>query len=209
MSSVNDQFLVVENVFDESTLKILYKYCDILSTDSSSHDVWPDQITRNKSLPECYTNPLNGRDKMIVLNYLYNHNRLPCSGKKWIKDADIAIQKIVPGGSIAQHRDHTKFSLTVFLSKSEGGDFIWLDSDGITEHKISPEFNRGIYAFGDDSCFTGAFHEVSTVTGDTNRYTLQLFVFDSDTPYAAEFGKKYDIYNDPSQNNGEGYEEEV
>lgn len=188
------EYHVVEDVFSNSTLSLLKKYCAILPTDSSSYDVWPNQITNYNQLPECFTNTLQGKDKMVVLQELFDHNLLPCAGKKWLKDADIAIQKIVPGGSIRKHRDYCRFSLTVFLSDPDGGEFTWWDHEGIN-HVVPPKYNAGIYANYDEFCF-GAYHEVRQVIADKTRFTLQLFVFDQNNPVNAKIGEKYDDTQD-------------
>ena len=197
---MKQEFHTINDVFSDSTLAVLKNYCSILPSDSSSYDVWPNQITNYNQLPECFTSTVQGKDKMIILNELYNHSVLPCAGEKWIKDADIAIQKIVPGGSIAEHRDHCRFSLTVFLSEVIGGEFVWKNGTETVRYTVSPQYNRGIYAYY-PNIEVGAKHEVLPVIADT-RYTLQLFVFDQENNYAAIFGDKYDIYKDPRQNYG-------
>lgn len=194
------EFHTINNVFSDSSLAVLKKYCSILPSDSSSYDVWPSQITNYNQLPECFTSSLQGKDKMFILNELFNHSELPCAGEKWLKDADIAIQKIVPGGSIAEHRDHCRFSLTIFLSEVDGGEFVWKNESGTVRYTVSPQYNRGIYAHY-PAIEVGAFHEVLPVLANT-RYTLQLFVFDQENNYVATCGNKYDIYQDPKQNYG-------
>lgn len=182
---MDKKFTTVDNVFSERTLKMLSKYCDILPTDLSSYDVWPTEITNYNQLPECFTNTLYGADKMVVLDELFN-SKLPCAGKKWLKDSDIAIQKIVPGGNIAKHYDYCQFSLTVFLSEPAGGEFVWWDKNGKATYTVAPGFNKGVYAFYETGSQEGAAHKVKTVHNNT-RYTLQLFVFDKHNVTGARY----------------------
>lgn len=172
------EFHTIDNVFSNGTLQILHKYCSVLPSDNSSYDVWPDVITDNKTLPECFSTTLYNKDRIVVLADLFEHSALPCANKSWLKSADIAIQKIVPGGGIREHQDHCKFSLTVFLNDPSGGEFHWWNElDDV--HVVKPKYNTGVYAFY-EKCEYGAYHNVTPVTGNINRYTLQLFIFDKE-----------------------------
>ena len=175
MQLENKKYIVVENVFSDKVLKILEPYAALLPTDKSSYNVWPSESTNNNTAPECFTCDVIGKDRLTIIDELYNNSNLPCFKKSWIKQCDIAVQKIPQGGYIPKHTDYCIFSLTVFLSSFAGGEFKWWDENN-TEHVIQPSVNKSIIACYND--FTrGALHEVMPVI-DGLRFTLQLFVFD-------------------------------
>lgn len=170
------QYHVVNNVLSEQTLKLLEKYHHIADTDVSSHDLWSDELTDGGKDVANYSVQLSGKDKVTIIADIAENTDLPCAGKKWIRDADIAIQKLPPGGIVRSHFDHCKFSLTVFLQQCDGGEFCWTDENNV-EHTVKPTVNTGIYAYYDEYQY-GACHRVKPVTGDKVRVTMQLFVFD-------------------------------
>lgn len=178
MQLENNGFTVIEDVLSKEVLDILEPYAKLLPTDKSSYDVWPDASTNNKTAPECFTSDVLGKDRIQIINELYNNQKLPCFGKSWIKDSDIAIQKIPTGGFIPKHNDYCKFSLTVFLAVVEGGEFVWWDENNI-KHIVETKYNRGVAANG-ESFRRGFDHKVMPVTNGC-RFTLQLFVFDKKT----------------------------
>jgi len=167
-------FQTVPNIFSDSTLKLLKPFLEILPTDKSSYDIWPLESTSNKTAPECFTHTLTDNIRLTVISELFNNTELPCYKKKWLKDADIAIQKIPAGGFIPKHTDYCMFSLTVFLSSVEGGEFIWWDEQ--TAHIVVPDINKGIVACY-ETFSRGPSHRVEPVISGL-RSTLQLFVFD-------------------------------
>ena len=179
------KYTIIENIFSDKVLKILAPYAKLLPTDKSSYDVWPAASTNNNTAPECFTCDVLGKDRLEVINELYNNDSLPCYKKNWLRDCDIAIQKIPVGGFIPKHKDHCILSLTVFLSKVEGGEFWWWDHNN-DKHIVNSCYNTGII-----SCFDnysrGPSHEVNVVK-EGIRYTMQLFVFD----------KKKTTIDDPS-----------
>ena len=176
------EFHIVNNVFSDSVLDILNTHCEIKSTDKSSYDIWPDQTTNNKTIAECFSHMLDGRDRIMVVQDLYSNPALPCYKKRWIKDANIAIQKIPKGGYITKHRDNCLFGLTVFLNEIDlGGDFIWWDEQD-NLHTVRPECNTGVMAYYDHELVRGAAHQVTPVESDQIRYTVQLFVFMPNAP---------------------------
>jgi hypothetical protein len=169
-------FVEVQKVFTDYTMKVLSDYCDLYHADNkSSYRAWPEEATLEKNAPECFSQDVLGKDRMLILNELYYHRELPCAGNKWLMSADIAVQKLPHGGFIPMHQDNCRFSLTVFLSEVDGGEFVWMD--GAHQYTVSPSINKGIYAMYDDFCI-GPPHEVKTVQNESGRITLQLFVFD-------------------------------
>ena len=176
MQLESKKFLVVDNIFSDKVLKILEPYAKLLPTDKSSYSAWPDKSTNNKTAPECFTCDITGKDRLLVIEELYNNPILPCYQKKWLKSSDIAIQKIPITGFIPKHSDYCLFSLTVFLSDCEGGEFCWWDENN-TSYLIEPYINRGIINSYCENFSRGASHKVLPVQSGT-RFTLQLFVFD-------------------------------
>lgn len=176
------EFVQVDNVFSQHILTMLTEHCHINSSDNSSYDIWPAETTNNNTAKECFSETLLGRRRMLVIQDLYENPILPCYQKPWLKTADIAIQKLPPGGYITRHMDTCFFSLTVFLnSVVSGGEFKWWDADNNT-HIVSPRRNTGITAYYDFKLTQGAYHEVTPIDCDQTRYTLQLFVFDKSDP---------------------------
>lgn len=169
----NKRFNVIDNVFSDKVLTILKSYTKPLPVDKSSYDVWPAEVTNNKTAVECFTCDIVGNDKAQILYELYENATLPCYKKTWLKHCDIAIQKMPVGSSIYKHTDNCIFSLTVFLSAFDGGKFIWWEGD--TAHIVEPALNKGIYAYYDNYTI-GADHQVTNVESNT-RYTLQLFLY--------------------------------
>jgi hypothetical protein len=168
----NNGYNVVDNIFSDKVLTILEPYAKLLPSDKSSYNVWPNEVTFNKTAVECFTCDVLGKDRLAVIDELYNNIKLPCYQKKWLKDCDIAVQKIPVGGFIPKHSDHCIFSLTVFLSEVKGGEFYWWD-EADEKHTIQSSYNTGIISYQDT--FTGGFmHEVATVEQGV-RFTLQLF----------------------------------
>ena len=168
----NNVYNVVDNIFSDKVLTILKPYAKLLPSDKSSYNVWPAETTNNNTAPECFTCDVLGKDRLAVIDELYNNIKLPCYQKKWLKDCDIAVQKIPVGGFIPKHSDHCIFSLTVFLSEVKGGEFYWWD-EADEKHTIQSSYNTGIISYQDT--FTGGFmHEVATVEQGV-RFTLQLF----------------------------------
>jgi hypothetical protein len=168
----NKGYIVVDNIFSDKVLTILEPYAKLLPSDKSSYNVWPNEVTFNKTAVECFTCDVLGKDRLAVIDELYNNIKLPCYQKKWLKDCDIAVQKIPVGGFIPKHSDHCIFSLTVFLSEVKGGEFYWWD-EADEKHTIQSSYNTGIISYQDT--FTGGFmHEVATVEQGV-RFTLQLF----------------------------------
>lgn len=174
MQLENKKYTVVENVFSDKVLRIIEPYAKLLPSDKSSYDVWPEQSTGSKTTPECFTCDVLGKDRAEILNELFENINLPCYKKNWLKNADIAIQKMPVGGFIPKHSDYCIFSLTVFLSEVQGGEFVWLD-EANTEHIVSPLVNKAVIACYNDY-IRGATHEVKPVESGI-RFTLQLFVF--------------------------------
>ena len=170
-------FNLTDSVLSASSLKLLDKHCCISESDISSYDIWPTDVTNDGNATECFTHNIQGQERSMILNDIYNNQDLPCYKKNWIRDADLAIQKIPQAGYITRHVDSCYFSLTVFLNDVEqGGYFVWWD-DNQDKHYIKPVRNQGIYAHYDKHS-QGADHEVSVVNSPEVRYTLQLFVFD-------------------------------
>ena len=178
----NKKYIIVENVLSNRALNILKPYAQLLPTDKSSYNIWPAKSTNNNTIAECFTCDVLGKDRLEIINELYSNDKLPCYNKNWLRNCDIAIQKIPPGGSIPKHRDHCIFSLTVFLSTVTGGEFKWWD--GETAYKIAPEINKGVICCYDEYTI-GAAHEVCEVIKDV-RFTLQLFVFDKKSKASEE-----------------------
>lgn len=176
MQLESKEFLVVDNIFSDKVLNILEPYAKLLPTDKSSYDVWPDKSTKNKTAPECFTCNLSAKDRLLVIEELYNNSNLPCYQQKWLKNSDIAIQKIPTNGYIPKHSDYCLFSLTVFLSVCEGGEFCWWDENN-TSYLIGSHINKGIVNSYCENFSRGASHKVLPVQSGT-RFTLQLFVFD-------------------------------
>jgi hypothetical protein len=175
MQLENKVYTVVDNIFSDKVLAILKPYAKLLPSDKSSYDVWAAESTNNNTAPECFTCDVLGKDRLAVIDELYNNSDLPCYQKKWLKDCDIAIQKLPVGGFIPKHTDHCIFSLTVFLSEVKGGEFYWWGQTN-EKHIVQSSYNKGIFSYQDT--FTRGFpHEVETVEQGV-RFTLQLFVFD-------------------------------
>lgn len=170
----NKQFTVIDNIFSDRVLKILEPYAKMLPTDKSSYNVWPKESTRNNTAPECFTCDILGKDRIEIINELFENPKLPCYKKVWLNNADIAVQKIPTGGFIDKHSDLCMFSLTVFLSKVEGGQFVWWDEQS-TKHIVETSVNKAVLACYNDFV-RGAAHEVLPVESET-RFTLQMFVF--------------------------------
>ena len=171
----NKQYRVFENLFSSKTLNIIESYAKLLPDDKSSYTVWPSEATNNNTAPECFTCDILGKDRLEIINELYNNSKLPCYKKSWLKDSNIVVQKLPIGGHIPKHTDYCIFSLTLFLSTPSGGEFVWWDERN-NEHIVTPKFNNAVIA-----CYKnfirGASHEVRRVNDDV-RFTLQLFVFD-------------------------------
>lgn len=174
MQLENKKYTVVNNIFSNKVLRILEPYAKLLSTDKSSYNVWPERSTRNKTLPECFTCDVLGKDRAEILHELFENPNLPCYKKNWLRNADIAVQKMPKGSLIDRHTDNCIFSLTVFLSLVRGGHFVWWDEDGLM-HTVEPAINTAVFACYSDY-IQGAPHEVKTVESGI-RFTLQLFVF--------------------------------
>lgn len=175
MQLENKGYTVVNNILSDKALNILKPYAELLPTDKSSYDVWPSEATLNNTAPECFTCDVLGKDRLEIIDELYNNETLPCYKKTWLKYCDIAIQKLPEGSFIPKHTDHCILSLTVFLSEVGGGEFLWWDQHN-NMHTVSTSFNTGIIA-NYESYVRGASHEVQKVTNGV-RYTMQLFVFD-------------------------------
>ena len=175
MQLANKQYKVFENLFSSNTLNIIESYAKLLPGDKSSYNVWPSEATNNNTAPECFTCDILGKDRLEIINELYNNSTLPCYKKSWLKDCDIAVQKLPIGGYIPKHTDHCIFSLTVFLSAPPGGEFVWWDESN-NEHVVTPKVNNAVIACY-ENFIRGASHEVRKVKDDV-RFTLQLFVFD-------------------------------
>lgn len=171
----NKGYIVVNNILSDKALKILEPYAKLLPTDKSSYNVWPSQATNNNTNPECFTCDVLGGDRLEIINELYNNQSLPCYKKSWLRECDIAVQKIPAGGSLPKHTDYCILSLTVFLSEVKGGEFCWWDQNNI-KHVISTSYNTGIVS-NSSNYSRGPSHEVNVVEEGT-RFTLQLFVFD-------------------------------
>jgi len=186
----NKKFIVVDNIFSERVLNILKPYAQLLPSDKSSYDVWPAESTNNNTAPECFTCDVLGKDRIEIIDELYNNNNLPCYHKKWLKDCDIAIQKIPLGGYIPKHTDHCIFSLTVFLSEVKGGEFYWWNFNG-SKYCIDSKYNKAIISIC-DNFERGLSHEVSKVE-EGIRYTFQLFVFDKKQQTKDEKGVIWEI----------------
>jgi hypothetical protein len=167
-------FFTVDNIFSTKVLNLLEPYAKLLPTDKSSYDVWPGQATNNKTAPECFTCDVLGKDRLVIIDELFNNINLPCYQKKWLKDCDIAVQKIPEGGFIPKHSDFCMFSLTVFLTECVGGEFCWWDENN-NKILVAPMHNRGVFATY-NSFYRGANHKVLEVK-ENLRITLQLFVF--------------------------------
>lgn len=175
MQLESKKYTVVDNVLSARALEILKPYANLLPSDKSSYTVWPDMMTFDKTAVECFTCDVLGKDRMEIIDELYNNSLLPCYKKTWLKGCDIAVQKIPAGGLIPKHTDHCIFSLTVFLSQIEGGEFVWWPND--TDPKtVKSKYNTGIISCYDDY-IRGLAHEVLPVKDET-RFTLQIFVFD-------------------------------
>lgn len=175
MQLENKGYTVVKNILSNKALTILEPYAKILPTDKSSYDVWPDESTNNKTAPECFTCDVLGVDRIKIIEELYSNEQLPCYHKKWLRDCDIAVQKIPEGGFIPKHTDHCIFSLTVFLSEVKGGEFLWWDDSNI-KNIVNTKYNTGVISVS-NAFERGLSHEVSKVE-EGIRFTLQLFVFD-------------------------------
>jgi hypothetical protein len=171
----NKQYIIAEDVLSKKVLKLLEPYARLLATDKSSYNVWPNEMTFNKTAVECFTCDVLGKDRIEIIDELYSNTALPCYNKTWLKGADIAVQKIPAGGQIPKHTDHCIFSLTVFLSSITGGEFVWWDHTD-NQHTVTPKYNTGIISCA-DTYSRGLAHEVLPVQ-DGVRYTAQIFVFD-------------------------------
>jgi hypothetical protein len=171
----NKIYTVVDNIFSDKVLTMLEPYAKLLPSDKSSYSVWPAESTNNNTTPECFTCDVLGNDRLAVINELYNNADLPCYKKSWLKSCDIVVQKIPVGGLIPKHSDYCIFSLTVFLSEVEGGEFVWWDSNN-NLHTVDTKYNTGVIACY-NNYLRGASHRVQPVLAGL-RLTLQLFVFD-------------------------------
>lgn len=171
----NKGYIVVDNIFSDKVLTMLEPYAKLLPSDKSSYNVWPNEVTFNKTAVECFTCDVLGKDRLEVIDELYNNIKLPCYQKKWLKYCDIAVQKIPAGGFIPKHSDHCIFSLTVFLSEVKGGEFYWW-GEADEKHTIQSSYNTGIISY-QDTFTEGFLHEVETVEQGV-RFTLQLFGYD-------------------------------
>lgn len=168
-------YIVIKNILSDKALKILKPYARLLPTDKSSYNVWPKKSTNNNTAPECFTCDVLGKDRLEIIDELYNNQTLPCYKKTWLKDCDIAVQKIPVGGFIPKHTDHCILSLTVFLSDVKGGEFWWWDHNN-DKHIVNSCYNTGIISYSENYS-RGASHEVNVVE-EGIRFTMQLFVFD-------------------------------
>lgn len=167
-------FTYVENILSDSVIAHLCeRYAKLNATDNSSYDVWPLEMTASKTLKECFSETLQPSDKVLVATDLYSNSKLPFFENSKIKFAQMAVQKIPPGGYIPNHPDTCTASLTIFLNEVEGGEFVWYNGGQGTS--ITPKFNSGVYAFFEDRVI-GLEHCVNVVKGDKNRYTLQMFI---------------------------------
>lgn len=192
MQLENKGYIVVKNILSDKALKILEPYAKLLPTDKSSYDVWPGQATNNNTSPECFTCDVLGSDRLEIINELYNNQSLPCYKKTWLRDCDIAVQKIPVGGTIPKHTDHCILSLTVFLSEVKGGEFWWWDHNN-DKHIVNSCYNTGIISCADNYT-RGASHEVNVVEEGT-RFTMQLFVFDKKNKTAEKKSVIWDMEN--------------
>ena len=170
-------FDLLTDVLSVPTLIELGKHASVSDTDISSYDIWPTEVTEDDQAPECFTHNLTGKIRSMVLHDIFMNDQLPCYKQSWVKNADVAIQKIPHQGFITRHIDTCEFSLTVFLNTvHHGGHFVWADEQN-NEHYIKPVFNSGVYAYY-ETAIQGAQHEVLPVRSKQCRSTLQLFVFD-------------------------------
>lgn len=171
----NKHYKVIDNILSDKVLKILEPYSTLLASDKSSYNVWPNEMTFDKTAVECFTCDVLGKDRIAIIEELYSNTALPCYNKTWLKGCDIAVQKIPVGGLIPKHTDHCIFSLTVFLSSITGGEFSWWDEHDI-KHTVTPKYNTGIISCA-EGYVRGPAHEVLPVR-EGIRFTLQVFVFD-------------------------------
>jgi hypothetical protein len=174
----NNKYTVFENLLSTKALSILEKYAQLLPNDKNTTDTWTDMHRLYPDLPNAYTCDVLGKDRLEILNELYNNETLPCYKKTWLRDADIAIHKMPHNTVVPKHTDYCMFSITLFLSKDKsftGGEFIWWD-DNDDVHVVEPAYNKAIIACY-DTFKRGASHEVPPIK-DGIRYTMQLFVFE-------------------------------
>lgn len=167
-------FTYTEDVFNEQILYMLQsKFCRVKRTDNSSYKVWPTASTASGTLPEVFSETVSDGDRMALILAIASNDKLPFYRDEGLKFAQFAVQKMPAGCSIPAHADICKASLTVFLSETSGGEFVWLDNG--TEVSIAPKVNCGVYAYF-DNVIEGATHKTNPVEGTDTRYTLQMFL---------------------------------
>lgn len=169
-------YKITENFLSDKILDIIYnKYFNLSFNDLDSHLIWDKEMTGNNKLPKCYTSNMSTEDALIVQNFLYDSQTSPFYHNKNIRNAKMAVQKLLPGCLIPKHEDKCIASMTVFLNKdnniNEGGDFIWYDKD---QHVIKPKHNRAVWTLNSFNLT----HEVIKVI-NYYRVTLQIFIKDN------------------------------
>ena len=173
-------FICAQNILSDSVLTQLHELCLIKDTDQSSYDIWPDEVTGNKTLVETFSEQINhkhGSLKKILQNDLYERPSSPLHKSKLVLHADFAILKYPPGSSCPYHYDTAQCAMTLFLNQqwepNWGGGFVYFDDAGV-EHTIPVQYNSAAYTFYDELT-TGPKHGAEQVSGPETRYVLQVF----------------------------------
>ena len=179
-------FKYIENVFPEEVIDSLNeKYCAVKDDDLSSHDMWINVMTLDRTLPENHIQNFSMQDRIKVLALIHNDPKSPFYKDNRIKHADISAQKITVGSHIPKHVDRdVSASLTVFLNKEydtdNGGEAIWWENETTEEsYSVIPKYNCGIWATYEDGVLMP--HAVSPVNVHT-RTTIQVFVWQKNMP---------------------------
>lgn len=172
-------FTYIEDILSIELIDKLYdKYYQISDTDESSHDIWHEKMTENKTLVPTYTVQLSGKDKMLIQYELFNRIGSPFYNMKDVKHCDAAIIKYPTGSKLPFHIDTAIASCTIFLNKSwtleNGGIFQWVDRNNIT-HDVVPKYNCGVYSYYGEQQ-EGAEHGATEVLGENHRAVLQIFL---------------------------------
>lgn len=172
-------FVIIDNFFNEDILNELKYYSGIKHTDKQDVGDWKDLTPDTKLI---FQEELCVNSRLLLCDYIFNKPNTPLYKNKLIKKAKAGIYKIISGAKLDEHKDNCFISLTVFLSEDwkdeQGGHFYYINSDN-KKIIVKNCFNTAIIFVSDEDNLDNSFnytHGFTEITGNSIRYTLQLFV---------------------------------
>jgi hypothetical protein len=172
-------FIIIDNFLDQDILNNLNNYSGIKHTDKQDVGDWK-HLTPDTNL--IFQEELSINSRILLCDYIFNKPNTPLYQNKLIKKAKAGIYKILSGAKLDEHKDNCLISLTIFLSKDwkeeQGGHFYYINSEN-TKKIVKNCFNTAIIFVSDENNIENSYnytHGFTEITGDSIRYTLQLFV---------------------------------